>query len=118
MAPSGALSGPKGSIQMGHSSGGAASLRKASGLFITHSRVNNVGATSATSAFAAALLEAPAIASCVLARLVLEFFFAILFSTNQRKKLLGRVWFERAPLVELVEGVDCVAFYQIYHHAC
>ena len=77
IGPSGALSGPKGSIQTGHSSGGAASLRKASGLFITHSRVNNVGTTSATSAFAAALLEAPAIAPCVLVRLVLELFWVM-----------------------------------------
>ena len=32
-----------------------------------------------------AVLEAPAIASCVLARLVLEFFFVILFSTTKEK---------------------------------
>ena len=90
IGPNGAFSGPKGSIQMGHSAGGVDSLRKASGLFKTHSRVKEGGA---------AVLEAPAIASCVLARLVLEFFFVILFSTNQRKKLLGRVWFERAQLL-------------------
>ncbi len=83
-------------------------MRKASGLFRTHSRVKEVGAE---------VLEAPVIASCVLARLVLEFFFVILFSTT-REKLLGRVWFERAPLVELVEGGVKSGIYQIYHHAC
>ena len=89
MAPNGAFPGPKGSIQMGHSAGGVDSLRKASGLFRTHSRVKEGGA---------AVLEAPAIASCVLARLVLEFFLVILFSTTREQKLLGRVWFEHAPL--------------------
>ena len=76
MAPNGALPGPKGSIQMGHSDGGVDSLRNASGLFRTHSRVKEGGA---------AVLEAPAIASCVLARLVLELFFVILFSTTREK---------------------------------
>jgi hypothetical protein len=61
---------------MGHSAGGVDSLRKASGLFRTHSRVKEGGA---------AVLEAPAIASCVLARLVVEFFFVILFSTTKEK---------------------------------
>ena len=69
--------------------GGVDNLRKASGLFRTHSRVKEGGA---------AVLEATVIASCVLARLVLEFFFVILFSTTREKKLLGRVWFEHAPL--------------------
>ncbi len=73
MGPNGVLSGPKGSMQMGQSVGGVDSSRKASGLFKTHSRVNEGGA--------AAQLEAPAIASFVSARLALEFFFVILFST-------------------------------------
>ena len=69
-------------MQMGHSAGGVDSLRKASGLFNTHSRVKEGGV---------AVLEAPAIASCVLARLVLEFFFVILFSTTKEKTTIKAI---------------------------
>jgi hypothetical protein len=61
-------------MQMGHSNGGVDSLRKASGLFNTHSRVNVVGADVA----AVAVLEAPVVVSFVAVRLALEFFLVIL----------------------------------------
>ena len=70
-------------MQMGHSAGGVDNLRKASGLFNTHSRVKEVG----TAVAAAAVLEAPIVVSFVAVRLALEFFFVMLvvFYTTREK---------------------------------
>ena len=80
-------------MQMGHSAGGVDSLRKASGLFNTHSRVKEVGTD-----VAAAVLEAPVVVSFVAVRLALEFFFVMLvvFYTTREKNARSSVMFSNA----------------------
>ncbi len=72
-------------MQTGHSSGGVDGLRNASGLFRTHSRVNEGVADAA-----AAALAAPVIASFVLARLALEIFLVMVLLLHPPEKKTGR----------------------------
>ena len=86
-------------MQMGHSAGGVDSLRKASGLFNTHSRVKEVG----TAVAAAAVLEAPIVVSFVAVRLALEFFFVMLvvfYTTREKKTARSSVMFSNAGVLK------------------
>ena len=85
-------------MQMGHSAGGVDSLRKASGLFNTHSRVKEVG----TAVAAAAVLEAPIVVSFVAVRLALEFFFVMLvvFYTTREKTARSSVMLSNAGVLK------------------
>ena len=93
-------------MQMGHSAGGVDSLRKASGLFNTHSRVKEVG----TAVAAAAVLEAPIVVSFVAVRLALEFFFVMLvvfYTTREKNCSVECDAFERGGVKR---GVSCPIF--------